>query len=100
MRPRGLPAAGIHLQTDPPATAAMTVSGQLFDDQGTTPRADRFSAGAVLLRGKVAPHGAALAEAIRRIGSQARFRHMTTPGGHAMSVATTSCGELGWVSDR
>lgn len=30
----------------------------------------------------------------------APLRHMTTPGGLAMSVATTSCGALGWVSDR
>lgn len=25
---------------------------------------------------------------------------MVTPGGHAMSVAMTNCGPLGWVSDR
>jgi alkylated DNA repair protein (DNA oxidative demethylase) len=30
----------------------------------------------------------------------ASFRHMMTPGGFAMSVATTSCGDLGWVSDK
>ena len=25
---------------------------------------------------------------------------MVTPGGHPMSVATTNCGSLGWVTDR
>lgn len=32
--------------------------------------------------------------------SRAPFRHMVTPGGFRMSVAMTSCGALGWVSDR
>ena len=30
----------------------------------------------------------------------APFRHMRTPGGQTMSVAMTSCGERGWVTDR
>ncbi len=34
------------------------------------------------------------------IVSRAPFRHMVTPGGFRMSVAMTSCGALGWVSDR
>jgi alkylated DNA repair protein (DNA oxidative demethylase) len=31
--------------------------------------------------------------------AQVPLRHMQTPGGHTMSVATASCGALGWVSD-
>ncbi len=27
-------------------------------------------------------------------------RHFVTPGGFTMSVATTNCGRLGWISDR
>ena len=30
----------------------------------------------------------------------APFRHMQTPSGHLMSVAMTSCGTAGWVTDR
>ncbi len=51
-------------------------------------------------------HGFALAAiddllpALKDVIRAAPFRHMTTPGGLAMSVATTSCGALGWVSDR
>lgn len=28
------------------------------------------------------------------------MRHLVTPGGHTMSVATSSCGALGWTSDE
>ena len=37
---------------------------------------------------------------IEQIAETAPFRHMLTPGGHAMSAAMTNCGPLGWVSDR
>jgi alkylated DNA repair protein (DNA oxidative demethylase) len=43
--------------------------------------------------------GAAMAH-VEAIAAQAPFRHMLTPGGHAMSAAMTNCGPLGWVSDR
>jgi alkylated DNA repair protein (DNA oxidative demethylase) len=33
------------------------------------------------------------------IAAAAPFRHMVTPGGHKMSVAMTSCGTVGWVTD-
>jgi alkylated DNA repair protein (DNA oxidative demethylase) len=56
--------------------------------------------GAVLLHGFAATEQQALVEGIARVAAQAPFRHMLTPGGHAMSVATTSCGSLGWVTDR
>lgn len=46
------------------------------------------------------PYVNALLSAIDGIRAQAPFRHMTTPGGLAMSVALTNCGPLGWVSDR
>ncbi len=42
----------------------------------------------------------ALLPALEAILRAAPLRHMSTPGGFAMSVATTSCGVLGWVSDR
>jgi alkylated DNA repair protein (DNA oxidative demethylase) len=37
---------------------------------------------------------------IEHVAAQAPFRHMVTAGGRAMSVAMTSCGPVGWVSDR
>ena len=42
----------------------------------------------------------ALLEGVAQAAAQAPFRHLTTPGGHRMSVAMTNCGALGWVSDR
>lgn len=56
--------------------------------------------GAVLLRGFL---GDAEREVLRALGAvveAAPFRHMTTPGGHVMSVAMTNCGDVGWVTDR
>ncbi len=41
----------------------------------------------------------ALLQAVESVIAQAPLRHMQTPGGYTMSVATTSCGALGWVSD-
>ena len=55
--------------------------------------------GAVLLRGFALPHASEMLAAVERIRATAPFRHLTTPGGHLMSVAMTNCGELGWVSD-
>jgi DNA oxidative demethylase len=56
--------------------------------------------GAVLLRGFAKPAGNELIGALRAITDQAPFRHMSTPGGHQMSVAMTNCGSVGWVTDR
>ncbi len=67
---------------------------------GEEPHAERLAAGTVLLHGMAAPLAAALLADIQRIAAQAPFRHMVTPGGYRMGVATTSCGTLGWVSDH
>ncbi len=56
--------------------------------------------GAILLRGFAGAEAAALFEAVERIAAVAQFRHMVVPGGHAMSVAMTNCGDVGWVTDR
>lgn len=56
--------------------------------------------GAVILR-RFAREGAPqLLEDISLIAARAPFRHMETPGGFSMSVAMTSCGQQGWVTDR
>lgn len=36
---------------------------------------------------------------IQAVAALAPFRHMTVPGGGAMSVAMTNCGEAGWIAD-
>ena len=79
-------------------------TSDLFDrlPAGAADRA-ALGPGAVLLRGCcLAPkgHGTELLAAIERVASEAPFRHMVTPGGYAMSVAMTNCGEAGWVTDR
>ena len=78
----------------------MTNSGQLFENGPTGETAERLSEGAVFLHGRVADRAGEILEAIDRIAGEAPFRHRVTPGGHRMSVAMTSCGELGWMTDR
>jgi DNA oxidative demethylase len=56
--------------------------------------------GAAVLRGFAFDDASELLCAVERIQAAAPCRHLTTPGGHVMSVAMTNCGELGWVSDR
>jgi alkylated DNA repair protein (DNA oxidative demethylase) len=55
---------------------------------------------AVLLAGFVTPSASDLLAALETVLAVAPFRHMVTPGGHRMSVAMTSAGPLGWVTDR
>jgi alkylated DNA repair protein (DNA oxidative demethylase) len=60
----------------------------------------RLAPGAMLLGGFARAFEAPLVAALEQVASLAPFRHMVTPGGHAMSVAMTNCGAVGWVSDR
>lgn len=68
----------------------------LFD----TPKSQEVLKDVVLLRSFVAPTENEVLPALAAIIQLAPLRHMMTPGGFAMSVATTSCGDLGWVSDK
>lgn len=56
----------------------------------------------VMLRRAVFDRGAQarLAAAIRAIAAQAPFRHPNTRGNGTFSAAITSCGRVGWWSDR
>ena len=58
-----------------------------------------YPAGLAVLPGFVLGQAAELVALIGDIAGQAPFRHMVTPGGHAMSAAMTNCGQ-GWVTDR
>ena len=68
--------------------------GELF----APPAEERLRAGVVLLRGFAADE--AILDAVRAVQAAAPPRRMVTPGGYTMSVAMTSCGALGWVTDR
>lgn len=67
---------------------------------GADPRDEAFAPGAMLLGGFALPIEAPLLDALHDVMAAAPFRHMVTPGGHRMSVAMTSCGAVGWVTDR
>ena len=54
----------------------------------------------MLLPGFVTGLADELLAALDAIVATAPFRHMLTPGGQRMSVAMTSCGALGWITDR
>ncbi|MFC0409153.1 DNA oxidative demethylase AlkB [Roseomonas elaeocarpi] len=56
--------------------------------------------GAVLLTARALDGVPALLEALHAVAEAAPFRRMTVPGGHTMSVAMTSCGAAGWITDR
>lgn len=68
----------------------------LFD----TPERQEILKDVVLLRGFVAPAENEVLPALASVIQMAPFRNMMTPGGFSMSVATTSCGDWGWVSDK
>ena len=55
---------------------------------------------ACILRGYALSYVDDVLTELRTITQQAPFRNMVTPGGHTMSVALTSCGALGWTTDR
>lgn len=73
----------------------------LFDELPPPPDAapTPLAPGAMLLHGLAGEGDVMLLQAIEAVIAQAPLRHMQTPGGHTMSVRTTSCGALGWVSD-
>jgi DNA oxidative demethylase len=64
------------------------------------PAAEPIVVGAVVLRGFARQDAAALLAAVEEISAVAPFRHMVTPGGWRMSAAMTSCGQVGWVTDK
>jgi alkylated DNA repair protein (DNA oxidative demethylase) len=73
----------------------------LFDDLPLEPDASHLelAPGAVLLRGFAREQAVLLLQTVASVLHQAPLRHMQTPGGYTMSVSTSSCGALGWVSD-
>ena len=71
--------------------------GELLDGL-TRPACERIRDGVVLL--PAFARDSAIVAAVREVQAEAPPRRMTTPGGLKMSVAMTSCGEAGWVTDH
>lgn len=69
----------------------------LFPDDDRTVA---LSPGAMLLHGHARAVAGELLDGIAAVAREAPFRRMETPGGRAMSVAMTNCGDLGWTTDR
>lgn len=82
--------------TDCPPDAARPQAHDLFALTEPYP----IVAGALVMPGHALAQVAMLWAALADILAEAPLRHMQTPGGLAMSVAMTNCGEVGWVSDR
>ena len=74
------------------------MTADLFDDLPQAPAYQAIAPGAVLLHGFARAMDAPLLDALAVVTAQSPLRHMQTPGGHTMSVASTNCGPLGWVS--
>jgi DNA oxidative demethylase len=55
--------------------------------------------GAVLLRGLGRADDVQILQALESVIAQAPLRHLQTPGGYTMSIQTTRCGSMGWVSE-
>jgi alkylated DNA repair protein (DNA oxidative demethylase) len=77
------------------------MNDDLFADlPSPVPATETMAPGAVILHRFAAEGTADLLAAIAGIEQRAAFRQMVTPGGYQMSVAMTSCGTYGWVTDR
>ena len=74
----------------------------LFADQAPTPpgQVEQIGEQAYVLRGFALPWLERLLPALDSVLQAAPFRQMVTPGGFTMSVALSSCGALGWTTDR
>jgi alkylated DNA repair protein (DNA oxidative demethylase) len=69
-------------------------------DMGAPPQREAMADGAFLLRGFALPMQHDILAALDEVTAVAPFRQMMTPGGFTMSVAMTTCGQVGWVTDR
>ncbi|WP_371917665.1 MULTISPECIES: DNA oxidative demethylase AlkB [unclassified Pseudomonas] len=79
----------------PPATF------ELFADEDRQPaRTEKIGEQSFVLRGFALPWVVQLLPALEKILLAAPFRQMVTPGGFTMSVGLSSCGTLGWTTDR
>jgi len=83
-------------------TAMHPTTLDLFADDALEqqPRDEQIGEQSWVLRGFALPVIDELLPALDAILAAAPLRHMMTPGGFSMSVGTSSCGALGWITDR
>ncbi len=83
-------------------TAMHPTTLDLFADDALEqqPRDEQIGEQSWVLRGFALPAIDELLPALDGILAAAPLRHMMTPGGFSMSVGTSSCGALGWITDR
>nr|WP_178123687.1 DNA oxidative demethylase AlkB [Pseudomonas sp. WS 5059] len=74
----------------------------MFSDEALQQPARREQIGeqSYVLRGYALPWLERVLPELRAVLAQSPFRQMVTPGGFTMSAALSSCGELGWTTDR
>jgi alkylated DNA repair protein (DNA oxidative demethylase) len=72
----------------------------LFAEPEQPPRREQIGEQSWVLRGFALPRLDQLLSALEAVLAAAPFRQMVTPGGFTMSVASSSCGRLGWTTDR
>lgn len=66
---------------------------------GEAPWQEPLAEGAVILRRFATQAAPEILNNITAVVARSPLRQMATPGGHAMSVAMTNCGSLGWITD-
>ncbi|OZB14010.1 MAG: alpha-ketoglutarate-dependent dioxygenase AlkB, partial [Marinobacter sp. 34-60-7] len=76
------------------------MTADLFEHDAQEPWREPIQDGLMVLRNFATAQEKDLLHGIEIVSSASPFRHMITPGGHAMSAAMTCCGPLGWVTDR
>ena len=83
-------------------TAMHPTTLDLFADDALEqqPRDEQIGEQSWVLRGFALPVIDELLPALDGILAAAPLRHMMIPGGFSMSVGTSSCGALGWITDR
>ncbi|MFZ6657209.1 DNA oxidative demethylase AlkB [Undibacterium sp. TJN19] len=73
----------------------------LFDDASEeSSYSEALCEGAAVLRHFASAYTGDLLAEIEKVIATHPFRHMRTPSGLRMSVATSCCGSVGWVSDQ
>ena len=79
----------------------MPIMPDLFADADAQPaRTQQIGEQAFVLRGFALPWVTRLLPALAEVLAAAPFRNMLTPSGFTMSVGLSSCGSLGWTTDR
>ena len=94
--PRKMPADVLSLSLFPDSP----LSVRAHADSAPARRTEQLADGAVILRSFAQTEAETLWRDLNAVMAQAPLRQMFTPGGLPMSVDTTSCGQVGWISDR